>query len=114
MENGFGDLPQDFWTGPKLINTAGPSAEYPLTVAEYTGGSGDYFTTGNEPTNNARFTIAYDNDIDVSNDNGAVSFGYGWWYYRCFDINLNYQPPMSDYPTRVLFMYIASNHETDH
>ena len=26
-----------------------PSAEYPLTVAGYTGGSGGYFTTGGQP-----------------------------------------------------------------
>ena len=134
-EDGFGDLNEDFWAGLKLINiltrsgqwemrvdfqkndkswsylhynefkVGSPGLEYPLTVAGYTGGSGDYFTAGNEPANNAKFTT-YDNDNDVwSGNNCAVHWGCGWWYYSCYDINPNLQPaPMSDYPTTVLYM----------
>ena len=133
-EDGFGDPNEDFWAGLKLMNfltqrgqwemrvdfqkndktwsylhynvfkVGSASAEYPLTVTGYTGGSGDYFTTGNQPANNAKFST-YDNDNDVwSSNNCASYYGCGWWYFSCFDINPNYQPPMSDYPTKVLFM----------
>ena len=132
-EDGFGDLNEDFWVGLKMMNVltksgqwemrvdfrktnnawsylhynefkvGDPGAEYPLTVAGYTGGSGDYFTTGNEPANNAKFST-YDNDNDVWNNNCAAHYGSGWWYYSCYDIHPNIQPPMSDYPTTVLFM----------
>ena len=132
-EDGFGDLKEDFWAGLKLMNAltqrgqwemrvdfqnndktwsylhynhfgvGSASEEYPLTIAGYTGISGDYFTTGNAPAVNAKFTT-YDNDNDASRNNCAVRYGTGWWFNSCFDINPNYQPPISDYPTRVLFM----------
>ena len=132
-EDGFGDLKDDFWARLKLMNALtqrgqwemrvdfqydnktwsylhysqfsveSASEEYSLTITGYTGISGDYFTTGNEPDVNAKFTT-YDNDNDVWGDNCAVDSGSGWWFYSCFDINPNYQPPMSDWPTRVLFM----------
>ena len=132
-EDGFGDLNEDFWAGLKLMNAltqrgqwemrvdfqhnnkswsylhynqfsvGSASEEYPLTITGYTGISGDYFTTGNEPAVNAKFTT-YDNDNDVWSGNCAARYGTGWWFYSCFDINPNYQPPISDWPTRVLFM----------
>ena len=132
-EDGFGDLNEDFWAGLKMMNNltqrgqwelrvdfqkndktwshlhynhfsvGSDSEEYPLTVSGYTGISGDYFTAGNEPANNAKFST-YDNDNDVWSSNCASNYGNGWWFYSCFDINPNYQPPMSDAPTKVLFM----------
>ena len=132
-EDGFGDLNKDFWAGLKMMNTltrkgkwelrvdfqnndntwsylhynhfsvGSANAEYPLTISGYTGISGDYFTTGNEPANNAKFST-YDNDNDVHGGNCAIDYGTGWWFYSCFDINPNYQPPISDWPTKVLFM----------
>ena len=130
-EDGFGDLNEDFWAGLKLMNTltqngqwemrvdfqkndktwsylhynqfsvGSASDEYRLTVGGYTGGSGDYFTAGNEPANNAKFTT-YDNDNDVHGGNCAAKSG--WWYYSCFDINPNYQPLYYDWPNTALFM----------
>lgn len=132
-EDGFGDLNGDFWAGLKMMNTltqrgqwelrvdfqnndktwsylhynkfsvGSASEEYPLTISGYTGISGDYFTTGNEPANNAKFST-YDNDNDVWSSNCAIEYGTGWWFYSCFDINPNYQPPISDWSTKVLFM----------
>ena len=84
------------------FSVGSPSTEYRLTIGGYTGGSGDYFTAGDEPAANAKFTT-YDNDNDVAGHNCAINDG-GWWYYSCYDINPNRQPPMSDYPTTVLFM----------
>ena len=74
------------------FSVGSPSAEYPLTVTGYTGGSGDYFTTGNEPANYTKFTT-YDNDNDVFNRNCAANVGCGWCYYSCYDINPSHQPP---------------------
>ena len=36
----------------------------------------------------------------------AIDSGSGWWFYSCFDINPNFQPPVSDWPTRLLLMEI--------
>ena len=132
-EDGFGDLNDDFWAGLKLMNTltqhgqwemrvdfqkndkswsylhynqfsvGSVSDKYRLKVAGYTGGSGDYFTAGNEPANNAQFTT-YDNDNDVHNGNCAILDNSGWWYYRCYDIHPNHQPPHYDYPNTVLYI----------
>ena len=131
-EDGFGDLNEDFWAGLKLMNTltqngqwemrvdfqkndkswsylhynqfsvGSTSDEYRLTVGGYTGGSGDYFTTGDEPSNNAKFTT-YDNDNDVHSGNCAIKNG-GWWYYSCFDIQPNFQPPYYNWPNPALFI----------
>ena len=80
------------------------SDKYRLTVGGYTGGSGDYFTSGNEPANNAQFTT-YDNDNDAwSSGNCAISYKSGWWYYSCVDINPNYPSPYYDWPNAALFM----------
>ena len=132
-EDGFGDVNDDFWVGLKLMNTltqygqwemrvdfqkndkswsylhynqfsvGSVSDKYRLKVAGYTGGSGDYFTAGNEPANNAQFTT-YDNDNDVHGDNCAILVNSGWWYYRCYDIHPNRQPPHYDWPNTALYM----------
>ena len=121
-ENGFGDLSTDFWYGLGSIyaltrsgqwemrvdftkedgslsyihynqfKVGSASEEYKLTVGGYTGGDGDYFTTGDEPAN-GRMLTTLDNDNDVYSGNCAVSWKSGWWFYSCFDINPNIQPP---------------------
>jgi len=100
-EEGFGDLNKDFWAGLELMHaliqrgkwemrvdyqkngkswsylhynqfSVGSVKEnYRLTVGGYTGGSGDYFTAGNEPPNNKQFTTM-DNDNDEIGGNCAV------------------------------------------
>lgn len=133
-QDGFGDLNEDFWAGLKMMNTltqngqwemrvdfqkydktwsylhykqfsiSSASEGYQLTVAGYTGISGDYFTTGNQPANNSQFTT-YDDDNDAdSRRNCAQFYKSGWWYYRCFDINPNLQPPQYDHPHTALLM----------
>ena len=134
-EDGFGNLNEDFWAGLKLMNTltqhgqwemrvdfqnndktwsylhynqfsvGSPNTEYRLSIGGYTGGIGDYFTAGDQPTTNAKFST-YDNDNDVWHSNCAVKLGTGsgWWYYKCVDINPNHQPPMSNWPATVMFM----------
>ena len=59
-----------------VFKVGSPSAEYPLTVGGYTGGSGDYFTTGGQSAKNSKFTT-YDNDNDVWINNCAASNGCG-------------------------------------
>ncbi|XP_065901505.1 ryncolin-4-like [Dysidea avara] len=134
-EIGFGDLCGDFWYGLEAIHgltkygqwemrvdfvkqdgslsyihynqfkVGSASEEYKLTVGGYIGGDGDYFTAGNEPPNGRMFTTL-DNDNDVWNErNCADYYKSGWWFYSCFDINPNFQPPHYDSP------YIAVNIE---
>ena len=134
-EDGFGNLNEDFWAGLKLINTltqrgqwemrvdfqrndrkwfylhynqfsvGSPNTEYRLSIGGYTGGISDYFTAGDQPTNNAKFST-YDNDNDATSGgfNCAVHYKSGWWFNQCVDINPNHQPPMSDWPATVMFM----------
>ena len=132
-EDGFGDLNEDFWAGLKLMNTltqngqwemrvdfqkndkswsylhynqfsiGSASDEYRLTVGGYTGRSGDYFS-GSDPAKNAKFTT-YDNDNDVhGSGNCAINYETGWWYYSCYNINPNRQPPYYNHPATALFM----------
>ena len=81
------------------------SEEYRLTITGYTGISGDYFTAaaGDAAAANDRFTT-YDNVNDVWVSNCALRYKCGWWFSASFDINSNHQPPISDWPTTVLFM----------
>ena len=132
-EDGFGDLKKEFWAGLKLMNAltqrgqwemrvdfqntdkslsylhydqfsiGSASEQYSLTITGYTAISGDYFTAGSQPAANAKFTT-YDNDNDAWSGNCAVTYETGWWFNACFDINPNRQPPISDWPTQVLFM----------
>ena len=126
-ENGFGGLCAEFWYGLKAIHdltktgqwemrvdfkkedgslsyihynqfkVGSASEEYKLTVGGYTGGDGDYFTAGSEPINGRMFTTV-DNDNDLWNDNCAARYNSGWWFYSCYNINPNVQPPHYDYP----------------
>ena len=118
FEEGFGDLNTEFWYGLKWLHCLTKSSEwemrldyqkndkswsymhytqfkvgtaeqeYPLTVGGSTGIGGDYFRNHNKH----KFT-AKDNDNDVLNSNCAQNYKAGWWYYRCYDVNINRQPP---------------------
>ena len=60
--------------------------------------------SGVHPANNAKFTT-YDNDNDVNiGSNCAVGSGGGWWYYSCYDIHPNHQPPYYDRSNTALFI----------
>jgi len=126
-ENGFGDLETDFWYGLKKMHcltaqcqwemrvdfqkqdgswsyihynefrVGNASDKYRLSVGGYTGVDGDYFTAGNEPPHDKRFTTQ-DSDNDLWNENCAVRFNSGWWHHSCFDINPNIQPPQYNHP----------------
>ena len=74
------------------------SKEYKLTVGGYTGGDGNYFIVGDQPANGRMFSTV-DNDNDAwSNGNCADRWKSGWWFYACYDINPNVQPPYYNYP----------------
>ena len=127
-EDGFGDLSTDFWYGLEAMHTLTQngqwemrvdfkkedgswsyihynqfkvgcaSEQYRLTVGGYTGGDGDYFTAGNEPSNNRPFTT-FDRENDLYGpSNCARAVNGAWWYHSCFDINPNIQPPQYDWP----------------
>ncbi|XP_065902393.1 fibrinogen-like protein A [Dysidea avara] len=117
-EEGFGDLNTEFWYGLKWLHcltksgewemrldyqksdkswsymhytqfSVGTAAqEYPLSVGGYTGIGGDRFKSHN----NRKFTTK-DNDNDIYSTNCATKFPGGWWYYNCYDVQINLQPP---------------------
>ena len=66
--------------------------EYPLTISGFTGITPtDPFST--HSPNGKKFST-YDNDNDKHSENCAAQVGKfkdngGWWYYRCWHINLN-------------------------
>ena len=75
----------------KQFKVGNSSAEYPLTIGQFTGITPtDPFVT--HPLNNMKFS-APDKDNDQSGGNCAASHYDGWWYNNCYDINPNYQPP---------------------
>ena len=127
-EKGFGNLNGEFWYGLKPMNcltqtgqwelrvdfefknktrsylhykkfkVGNATDEYPLTIGDFNG------ITPTDPfslhSHNGRKFTTYDNQ------NAAVTCGKntgGWWYNRCFRINLNYQYN----PTRHGFVYLA-------
>ena len=130
-ENGFGDLSTDFWYGLEAIyaltkssqwemrvdfqtqdgtlsyihynqfKVGSASEEYKLTVGGFTEGHGDYFTGGSQPLNGRMFSTE-ENDNDLWHSNCAVSFGSGWWFNQCFNINPNTQPPRYNHPNIAL------------
>ena len=68
--------------------------EYPLTVSGFTGITPTDPFSG-QPHNGMKFST-YDNDNDKSPNNCAAQTpnardNGGWWYYSCWNINLNYQ-----------------------
>ena len=62
--------------------------KYPLTIGGYTGIGGNHF----KGHNNRKFTTK-DNDNDICRTNCETQFPVGWWYYNCYDIQINLQPP---------------------
>ena len=121
-EEGFGDLNKDFWVGLELMHTltqrgqwemrvdyqkddktwsylhynqfsiGSASEEYPLTVGEFTGVDTDWFGGNYYPHNGMKFSTP-DNDNENSSANCAARYKSGWWYNKCYHINLNRQPP---------------------
>jgi len=121
-EDGFGDLNNDFWVGLKMMHTltqtgqwemrvdyqkndrtwsylhynqfsvGSANKEYPLNIGGFTGEGVDEFGLTIPPLNGTKFSTL-DNDNDQWDNNCASVYGGGWWYSKCFRINLNRQPP---------------------
>ena len=119
-EKGFGDLNKEFWYGLSAIHcltqtgqwemrvdyqfnnntwsylhynqfsVGSASEEYPLTVGGFTGLGIDRFVS--HPLNGMKFSTR-DNDNDNRSSNCAASYKSGWWYNKCYAININRQPP---------------------
>ena len=68
------------------------SEEYPLTVGGFTGVGTDLFNVKSRPHNGMKFSTP-DNDNDRSGSNCAAGLKSGWWYNKCYTININRQPP---------------------
>ena len=131
-EDGFGDIKKDFWYGLKLMHfltqsgqwemrvdfkkqdgslsyihynqfkVGSASEKYKLMIGGHVGGDGDYFTSGDQPTNNRMFTTL-DNDNDLwKYGNCAVqpsqTYQSGWWFNNCVDINPNAVKPFYNWP----------------
>ena len=120
-EKGFGDLTTEFWYGLEEMHcltqrgqwemrvdyqkndktwsylhynqfsVGSASEEYPLTVGGFTGVGTDWFNQS-YPHNGMKFSTP-DNDNDKYNRNCADDYKSGWWYNRCYYINLTTQPP---------------------
>ena len=121
-EKGFGDLNTEFWYGLELMHcltqrgqwemrvdyqkydktwsylhynqfsVGSASEEYPLTVGGFTGVGTDLFNDTSYPHNGMKFSTP-DNDNDQSSLNCAARYKSGWWYNKCYYININKQPP---------------------
>ena len=116
---GFGDLNKNFWTGIELMHTltqkgqwevrvdyqkiddetwshlhynqfiaGSASEEYPLTVGGFTEVGTDQFTSHN----GMKLSTPYNDKCN--SDNCADEYESGWWYFNCYYININYQPPL--------------------
>ena len=76
------------------------SEEYPLTVGGYSGSISSSYALY---YNNMKFTTP-DNDNDESaSSNCAATVKSGFWYYNCYYIDLNKQPPYVYSPGNVMF-----------
>ena len=122
-EKGFGNLTTEFWYGLAAMScltqkgqwemrmdyqfnngtwsylhynqfsVGSVSEEYPLTVGGFTGVGTDWFNGKPYPHNRMKFSTV-DNDNDKSGSNCAAGSGKsGWWYNKCYHININRQPP---------------------
>ena len=123
-EKGFGDLHTELWYGLESMHcltqrgqwemrvdyqkndktwsylhynqfsVGSASEEYPLTVGGFTGVGRDWFVA--EPHNGMKFSTP-DNDNDkISSYNCALGHKNGWWHNKCYQININRQPPYVD------------------
>ena len=120
-EKGFGELNTEFWYGLRPLHyltdngqwemrvdyqksdnswsylhynqfsVGGASEEYPLTAGGFTGVGTNLFAYHN----GMKFSTP-DNDNDKDrHTNCAASYGSGWWYTSCYNININRQPPQA-------------------
>ncbi|XP_048742418.2 ryncolin-1-like [Ostrea edulis] len=115
-KNGFGDPKKNYWIGNDalhLLTKSGnnalrvdlqkfngqkayakyskfsvgdESSKYKLTVSGYKGTAGDSLG----PHNGMKYSTK-DQDNDTYGGNCATSHKGAWWYYRCYDSNLNGQ-----------------------
>ena len=69
------------------------SEEYPLTMGGFTGVGTDQFAS--HPLNGMKFATT-DNDNDKWSSNCAACYKTGWWYNKCYQIDINRQPPDAD------------------
>ncbi|XP_046577261.1 fibrinogen-like protein A isoform X2 [Haliotis rubra] len=115
-KNGFGSLDGNFWLGTDLLHrftvqagrnytlrfeltvtngsayhafynsfsVAGEADKYRVSFMGYSGNAGDSF--GNH--NGLQFST-YDSDNDKSLRNCAQMYKGGWWYHKCYDVNIN-------------------------
>ncbi|XP_071144329.1 fibrinogen-like protein A [Mytilus edulis] len=113
-ENGFGDINGDFWFGNQFIHMLTSSgkyelrvdmvdknnkkiyavykifvvgdaaSKYKLTVGDYSGNAGDYFSSHN----GKKFTTV-DQDNDTFKTNCADYNTGSWWYYHCSTCDLS-------------------------
>ena len=126
-KNGFGNLTGEFWLGLEKLHRLTRNGDWQLRVeledfsgstvyAEYTnffvGDKSTYYRlslgvdvysgdAGNclERHSNMAFST-YDEDRDTNRDNNcAVRYEGGWWYFDCYDANLNGR--YFGYPTTV-------------
>ncbi|XP_067653934.1 techylectin-5A-like [Haliotis asinina] len=115
-KNGFGSLDGNFWLGTNFLHrltgqagrnytmrfqltvtngsvyhafyssfsVAGETDKYRVSFTGYSGNAGDSF--GNH--NGLQFST-YDSDNDRSLRNCAQMYKGGWWYHKCYDVNIN-------------------------
>ena len=121
-EKGFGNLNTEFWYGLEEIHcltqrgqwemrvdyqknamtwsylhynqfSVGSASEgYPLTVGGFTGVGTDRFNYPSRILNGMKFSTP-EKDNDKWHSNCAASYKSGWWHSKCYNINVNYQPP---------------------
>ena len=129
-EKGFGDLNTEFWYGlesmhhltqsgqwemrvdyQKNDNTwsylhynqfsvGSASAEYPLTVGEY---SGSILSFNALYFNGMKFSTPDNDNDEYSDGNCAAYYNVGYWYKYCRYVNLNNQPPSVYPPGNIMF-----------
>ena len=120
-EKGFGNLTTEFWYGLAVMHcltqrgqwemrvdyqfnnrtwsylhynqfsVGSASQEYLLTVGGFTGVGTDWFADKSKSHSGMKFSTP-------NNDNNkrtcADSYKSGWWYNKCYHVNLNRQPPV--------------------
>ncbi|KAF4532709.1 hypothetical protein B566_EDAN004696 [Ephemera danica] len=115
-ERGFGDLRAEFWSGLRFLHRAtniasmrlrvelsdfegnttnaeysvfrvlGPVTQYKLRVGGYSGNASDSLSAHDKV---AFSTVDQDNDEAPACCPCAPTYGGGWWFYSCFEANLN-------------------------
>ena len=76
------------------FSVASASEKYQLTVGGFTGVGADHFNfPSNSFVHNGMIFSTPDNDNDKFSRNCAADYKSGWWYNKCYAININGQPP---------------------